>query len=238
MSRSKDEKALSKRVLANVRHCDTTWAYSRWKREARMGSDSAYRTFVLQQYKLNFGEDAPQGVHVELLDAKNMYHVEGEEKKKNGIEPSPKWLKNYKAAMKLDLQGFDADLKTLLEIGIKHRSTDPEKEQEMKMKRKAAAEKAQNTKAERTPNKGPKKGATWYELFKANHTKKLTDSELAEAMTKAMNDGHVYTEQEVVKNRGFYNFGGFGKNYPKPSKALEQFKDEKPAKAEKKQVKK
>lgn len=234
MSRSKEEKALTKKALAQARHCDTSGSYSHWKREARFEGDSALRTFILQQYKLNFNQEPPADVHWKLLDAKNAYFIEMNEKRLAGRELSPKFLQNHKAAMEFNLQGFHPDMKALLELDIKHREIDPEKEQEMKVKKQKAVEKAQKTKAEKNANKGPRKGETWFNLFKANHAKKLTDPELAKAMTKAMDDGHVYTEQEVVKNRGFYNFGAFGKRFPKPAKALEQFKDEADEKEEKK----
>lgn len=235
MSRTQEEKLTSNKALSRARHCDSTWSFSYWKREALMNSWGQYRDFVIQQWAFNFKDEPyPAETPLDLVAAKIMYHLDKQEKDAKQIVPSPSWTRNYKAAMKMDLQAFDAGMRTLLEISIKHREISPEKEQEMKVKRKAAAEKAQKTKSEKNPNKGPKKGATWFGLFKANHAAKLTDAELAKAMTKAMNDGHVYTEQEVVKNRGFYNFGAFGKNYPKPSNALEQFKDEKEKKSEKK----
>lgn len=237
MSRTKEEKLTSTKALSRAKHCDTTWSFSYWKREALMNSWGQYRDFIVQQWAFNFKEPFPSDAPLDLVSAKIMYHLDKQEKDAKHLKPSPSWERNYKAAMKMDLQAFDADMRTLLEISIKHRELSPEKEQEMKVKRKAAAEKAQKTKSEKAVNKGPKKGATWYGLFKANHSAKLTDAELAKAMTKAMNDGHVYTEQEVVKNRSFYNFGAFGKNYPKPAKPLEQFKDEKEDKAEKKPAK-
>lgn len=203
-----------------------TWVWECRLRAAKMESEGAVKRLIEQQWKCWFGQPVPEKVDRVLLEVKLAYAIDFFQKKTEGKPIKDSFLKNYKAAMALDLDGFDKDMRQVMRIDIQHRGTSPEQEEQMKVKRKAAAEKAQATKAKNNPSKGPKKGATWYELFKANHAKKLTDTELAKAMTKAMGDGHTYTEQEVVKNRGFYNFGGFGKNYPKPKTALDQFKAE------------
>lgn len=222
----KIRRTVTKKALKDVRRLDTSSAWLRELREARFEGIGSLKRIVSQQWALHFGGEPPEGIHLVLLETKLGYHIEHEQKKAQGLPIVGKFLRNYKAAMEFSLQGFDADMRFYLELGMKYQGVSPEKEEEMKVKRKAAAVKAQATKAKSEVNKGPKKGATWVGLFQANYKKQLTDAELAKAMTKAMGDGHSYTEQEVVKNRGFFNFGGFGAKYPKPKTALQQFKDE------------
>lgn len=202
-----------------------SWIWECRLRAARMESDAAVKRLIAEQWQLWFGQPVPEKDQV-LLEVKLAYAIDFHEKNQQKKKLSESFLQNYKAAMAMLPEGFDKDMRQVMRIDTAHRGTSPEKEMEMKVKRKAAAVKATATKQKNNPNKGPRKGATWYGLFKANHSAKLTDAELAKAMTKAMGDGHTYTEQEVVKNRGFYNFGGFGKNFPKPKAALDQVKAE------------
>lgn len=225
---------IKKKAKISGKKIENAWVWECRLREAKMSGEPAVKRLVLEQWDAWGLGIIPEKTGLVLLETKVAYVIDMHQRKVEKFPITERFLRNHKAAMRLDLQGFDPDMKRVLGINIEHRSQSPEQEEAMKVKRKAAAEKAQVTKAKNNPSKGPKKGATWFGLFKANHSAKLTDAALAKAMTKAMGDGHTYTEQEVVKNRGFYNFGGFGKNYPKPKAALEQFKDEKTAAKSKK----
>lgn len=220
------KKVISQKAMRNVRHCDTVAMWLREVRLARIDGPEAHKRFVYQQWALTFKTEPPADVNVVLLEVKVAYKIEFDERRAKGQTLSKKFLKNYDAAMKFDVQGFNADMLFYLEMTMKYRGLTPEKEQEMKAKRKAGAVKAQATKAKNNPVKGPRKGATWHALFSENFSKKRTDAELAKEMTKRMGGGYKYTEAEVIKNRGFFNFGAFGKNLAKPKVALGQFKEE------------
>lgn len=213
----------TKKALQNVHRCDTSWMWEREKREASMSNSE--KKFVLQQWELHFKTDPPESVSWILLKEKLAYHIAHEENLVKGRVESDKFKRNYKAAMELDLQGFHPDSRYLLELSMKYKGVSPEKEQEMKAKKKQAGAKAAATRKAREGNKGPKKGETWHGLLSANFSKKLTDEELAAAMTKAMGTGEKFTTDQVIKARGFFNFGALSPKLDKPKTALKQYRD-------------
>lgn len=219
----KIKKIISKKALKDVKPCMDPWKWSTRLREAE--NQKRVKQFIYQQWVLIFGSQPPENVSLTLLRIKISYHLEYERNKANNKPMSDGFLKNYKAAMALNLQGFDESMRYILEMHIKNKELTPEEEEEMKIKKKKAVEKAKATKAENAKGevKGPKKGETWASILQANYKAKLSDKKLAELMTKAMKNGHIYTEQEVVKARGFFNFGALSSKVKKPVKPLQKF---------------
>lgn len=222
--KKKIKKALTKKALAVVGRCEKYCDYSFKLRDLRTkGGESSVMPFVAQQYKLWYNEDPPTDQPNKLIEIKVGYKILIHDIKGRGEEPSPEVLKNYKASQNFNLKGFDKEMQSLLKIAIKKTQISQEKEEEMTKVRKKAAAKAQATKAAKSGGKKITKGETWGAILKENFKKKLTDEQLAKEMTKRMGDGNTYTEDQVKKARGFFNFGALSSKVEKPSEPLKQF---------------
>lgn len=223
------KRLLSKKQLKKV---DTVSSYNEWSlglKKAQEKSITAHREFVFQQWAKIFGGELPKK-DLHLLELKIGYHLQYEEKKAKGETLSPKSLQNYKAAMEMNVQKFHPEFRSILDILLKSKN---QKENTMKAKKKAV-KKESAVKI----SKGPKKGETWAALLTENFKKKLNDTQLAAEMTKRMNDGTVYTEAQVLKSRGFFNFGALSSKIEKPKTKLVQFGSVKKPLPKKKVVKK
>lgn len=219
------KKAVTKKVLAKVETLGAEAFGKELKRFEDEKSPTQWKAFILQQWLLAFNEAPPQGVGFQLLALKLKYHLNHEEAIAQGRALSQRFLRNYKAAMGLSLQGFEAELRYLLESKINAVKSTQTEEQKMANKKQAVV-KAQATKAKKTEGqpKGPAKGATWVGLFQEQPKVLRTDTQIAAEFKKRMGGTVDVCEKDVVKSRGFYNFGAFGKKFPAPKVALKEYK--------------
>jgi hypothetical protein len=74
--------------------------------------------FIVTKYKEVFKEEPPNAALV-LIKAKISYRLQYVGMKSAGLEISKKFMSNYEAAQKLELNGFDEDAKFLMELSLK-----------------------------------------------------------------------------------------------------------------------
>lgn len=217
------KKALTKKALLSVGKYDNYWKWSSKLKELNLkGGTKSKSIFIYQQYKLWFNEEPPEGIADKLIELKIGYTILKNEIENKGKKLSNKCLKNYRAAMNLNLVDFDYDMRFCIKSAINQRELSPEQEEEMKVKRKKAVKKAQATRQAKTGTKKTK-GETWAGILQENYKKKLNDTALAKEMTKRMGDGVKYNDSHVIKARGFFNFGALSSKVAKPNKPLQQY---------------
>ena len=164
--------------------------------------------YLSKRYKEVFGKEAPSGVMLSLLQAKIGYRLEYVQFKSSGVKIPTKFMQNYEAAQKLDLEGFDDSMKHYLTSSIKQENKN--------MKKKLTVGGLKNV-GEKTKVKLERPGAVFVHLFATNATAKLTDEVIAKEILKRCKTTKLYTAKDVKGYRNGYNNGKLTGQKGKPS---------------------
>lgn len=178
--------------------------------------------FLQSKHQAVFGTPPPTGMLC-LIRAKIAYRLQLIGMKSGDVTPSKKFMQNYEASQKMDMEGFDDELRFWMESDAKKEKQQEENQGESHMV--MLAKKSAKAAATKAPDGQGKKGSvtrTWIELMSKQPSTKLSDAALAAEMRKRHPDKKKYSEADVASVRSLFNRGKLVGQKGKPGKPLEE----------------
>ena len=175
-------------------------------------SYSRLGVYLVGRYRSLFGTEPPNAMLC-LIKSKIAYRLDYLEKKAKKQEISEKFMNNYEASQKLDLNGFDEDSKFFMELDVKRENKEGGENVMAKVKKKVSKEsKAEKVAPAKDEAKAPEGlrnkssvRATLAPIFAANAKAKLTDEQILALVKKAHPDKKNYTVGTISSHRKGYN---------------------------------
>lgn len=204
--------------------------FTAYSNEWRLNSDIRNCFSFLRKWYEDLFNEFPPEQPLELIHTRIQYELLIRDYL-NAKIPIPKAIKNnYEASREFDIEKLTPNLRKLLKANLKTGG----EERMAKEKKAVKAEVKKDTVAKAAAVKKPRISVdeTYYNFLSVNHTKKLTDDQIAAEMRKLFPNKKPYQAKDVKAARTAYNGGRLSKEQKgKPSEVSVAYGEERAGKA-------
>lgn len=187
----------------------------------RTESISGKNLLLAANYREIFHADMPEGIPLELIKTKIAYKILAEYYEAAGVSMPEKTRINFQAAQAFDIEKMAPGMRSLMQITMKEKQ-----EEEVAISKNGSKSKTKSKTAAQTGV-----AHLYVEIFNAQPTKQLTDTEIAELIKSKT--GNLPSPKAIANFRCYYNAGRLSGQKGKPKEKIKSYRPKKNKKVSK-----